>query len=40
MGIFHLPSAADVAAHFISSLAASKRNEEPYTHWVLANALP
>lgn len=40
MSIFNLPSPESVAKHFCAALGASIRDEEPYTHWRLADSLP
>jgi hypothetical protein len=40
MSPFDLPAPSDVAAHFCASLGACRRDDNPYTHWVLSNALP
>jgi hypothetical protein len=40
MSIFDLPSPADAAAHFCAALAACRRDEDPYIHWTLSDALP
>lgn len=35
-----LPAATDVAAHFLRSLRAAKREEKPYRHWKMQDVLP
>ena len=39
-GIFDLPSAAEVAAHFCDALSNSRRETVPYVMWVLKDAIP
>lgn len=35
-----LPAATDVAAHFLRSLRADRREEKPYRHWKMSDVLP
>ncbi len=40
MGLPALPAPEAVAHHFAAALAAARRDEQPYRHWLLADVLP
>ena len=40
MSLFDLPTVDETAGHFIHALAASRRDEQPYRHWLLKETLP
>ncbi|MGC8468437.1 MAG: 2OG-Fe(II) oxygenase [Acetobacteraceae bacterium] len=40
MGLPALPDPQAVARHFAAALAAARREEQPYRHWLLADVLP